>query len=137
MRRVLLLVFFSIACRSQPDPGAATPVPLPTASAPTKRVCEPTVTCGMWSKCAWLELDHVEPTHEVYRLAGGTPSAHYSRVHQCWPEDAGRNGCSLYCDLKGACVDGLASDEPCTGAATPRPSPYVCEVRGAECVTEP
>ena len=156
MLRALRVVFVSsalAACHSQPDSAVTAPAPLPSAPAsaatavvdasasrtPPKRLCEPTIACGRWSRCRWLELDHVEPDgREVYRVAGsdaGGYGSHYSRAHECWPLDAGPKGCSLYCDAKGACVDGLMADGICTVSGPPVPSPWVCEIRGEECVT--
>ena len=142
--------FLLAACRSQSAETQA-PQPLPQATVqatttttttvpppPPPRICEPTVTCGMWSRCEWLELDHAESGYDVFRVAGsdaGGYGSHFWRVHHCWPEDAGPKGCALYCDAKGACVDGFTADAVCTASAAPRPSPWVCEVRGADCVS--
>src|SRR5438874_9103138 len=99
MRRALLFVL--VACRSQPaETHAPQPLPQATATATATasaapspvRICEPTIACGMWSRCQWLELDHAEPTYDVFRIAGsdaGGYGSHYWRVHQCWPDDAG------------------------------------------------
>lgn len=148
MHRALLTVFL-FACRSHPADTHA-PRPLPetqvtatataTATAPTAppRVCEPTVTCGAWSRCQWLEFDHAEPRYDVFHIAGadgGGYGSHYWRSHQCWPDDAGPKLCSIYCDAKGDCADGFTADAVCTVSHPPRPSPYVCEVHGADCVT--
>lgn len=147
MRRAILVLTL-VACRSQPAETQVQPQSLPqatatatTASASPKapaRVCEPTVSCGMWSKCTWLEFDHADAGYDVFRIAGsdaGGYGSHYWRMHHCWPEDAGPKSCSLYCDATGACVDGFTADGVCTVSGPPRPSPYVCEVHGTDCVT--
>jgi len=148
MRRSLYVLVL-VACRSQPAETRAQPLPQPivtatataTATARTPaRVCEPTVTCGMWSKCQWLEFENADAGYDVFRIAGsdaGGWGSHYWRVHQCWPEDAGKKSCAIYCDATGACFDGFTPDSPCTASAAPRPAPYLCEVHGAECVTVP
>ena len=119
-----------------------TPSAQPSAapSAP-KRVCEPTIACGRWSRCEWLELDHVEAGgRAVYRVEGsdaGGWGSHFWRMHDCYPEDAGPSGCSLYCATKGSCVDAFQPDGVCTVSGPPTPSPWVCEVHGEECATRP
>ncbi|HEY1955983.1 MAG TPA: hypothetical protein VGH28_10220 [Polyangiaceae bacterium] len=149
--RVLLVVFAALAACSRPDTTATTPRPLPlplpsatataaaSVPAPVKRVCEPTIACGRWSRCTWLDLDHVEPTGiEVYRVEGsdaGGYGSRFWRIHDCWPGDAGPRGCSRYCDATGACADGLRSDGICTVSGPPTPSPWVCEIRGDACTT--
>lgn len=148
MRRALYGLVL-VACHSQPaetqaqaqalpqQPSVVATTASPTAKAPA-RVCEPTVTCGMWSKCQWLEFDNADAGYDVFRIAGsdaGGWGSHYWRTHQCWPADAGPKGCAIYCDAAGACFDGFTPDSPCTASAAPRPSPWVCEVRGGECVT--
>ena len=143
MRRwALVAVLVAASCRSRPESATADPravAAAPSATPGKPRICEPTVTCGVWSPCAWLELDHVEPAgYEVFHVAGsdaGGFGSHFWRMHQCWPADAGRDGCALYCDASGTCLDAMTSDGACTATAPPRPSPYVCEVRGAECTT--
>ena len=151
MRRALVLLSFALACRSRPDATTVETLPTATVAAPNTgtlvpsarpsgvtRVCEPTIACGMWSACEWLELDHVEDAgYEVFRVAGsdaGGYGSHFWRWHHCWPADAGLDHCAMYC-VGGSCVDGMEADGVCTASAPPRPSPYVCEVRGADCVT--
>lgn len=158
MRRALLVLCLA-ACRSsqsvetqpqpQPLPQQATATATVAVTAPPTSsvrpvpadVCEPTIACGHWSKCRWLEFDHAEPAYDVYRVVGsdaGGYGSHYWRMHQCWPEDAGPKGCARYCDAGGgACVDGLTADGVCTVSGPPTPSPYACEVHGRECVTLP
>jgi hypothetical protein len=148
MRRFVLSVIV-VACHSQPA-ETQQPQPLPqataaataTATTPTKptRICEPTISCGFWSKCQWLEFDHADAGYDVFRIAGsdaGGYGSEYWRMHQCWPQDAGPKGCAIYCDAAGTCVDGFGANSVCTASGPPRPSPYVCEVRGTECVTLP
>jgi len=153
MRRSLFAIA-SIACHSQSVETQAQPQPLPqatattatatataTAKAPTPtRICEPTISCGFWSKCQWLEFDHADAGYDVFRVAGsdaGGWGSQYWRIHDCYPQDAGPKGCSLYCDSSGACTDGFMANGVCTVSGPPRPSPYTCEVHGTECVTKP
>ena len=138
MRRAAFL--FVVSCHSQPNTETRAqpqPLPAPQGTAPL-RVCEPTISCGAWSPCRWLELDGADAGHEVFRVVGsdaGGYGSRYWRSHQCWPTDGGKNQCALYCDATGACVDGFTADGVCTVSHPPTPSPYVCEVRGADCVT--
>jgi len=155
MRRVLL---FLVACHSQPVETQTQPQPqaLPQATASTTPavsipapptatirpipgpICEPTVTCGRWSRCRWLEFDHAERDYDVFRAVGsdaGGYGSHYWRVHQCWQEAVGPTSCARYCDAAGRCDDGLTADAICTVSSPPKPSPYVCEVHGKDCVT--
>ena len=115
-----------------PPTSTIRPVPPPT--------CEPTISCGRWSKCRWLEFDHAERDYDVFHVVGsdaGGYGSHYWRVHQCFQEAVGPNQCARYCDAAGKCVDGLTADGACTASGPPTPSPYVCEIRGTECVTKP
>jgi hypothetical protein len=96
--------------------------------------------CGIWAKCRWLEFDHADAGYDVFHVAGsdaGGYGSEFWRMHQCWPQDAGPSGCAIYCDASGACVDGFGANSVCTVSGPPRPSPYVCEVHGTECVTKP
>jgi hypothetical protein len=136
MRQLLVLVLV-VGCRSQVD---LAPAPSSNVVAsPPKRIFEPTIACGIWSPCVWLELDHLEQTYEVYRIAGsdaGRPGSHFWRAHDCYPFDAGPEHCSRYCNASGACVDGLVSDDICTHSRPPSPAPFACEVRDGACVAQ-
>ncbi len=144
MRRIVFV--FVMACRSQsaetqapqilPQTQATAAVSV-APSAPA-RVCEPTVSCGAWSPCKWLVFDHADAGYDVFRAEGvdaGRYGSHYWRMHQCWPVDAGPKSCALYCDAAGACVDAFTGDSVCTVTHAPQPSPFVCEIHGADCVT--
>jgi hypothetical protein len=148
-----LFFLFIVACRSsgtgdtqapQPlpqtiDAAIATATPVASVTATPAHICEPTVTCGGWSRCKWLEFDNADAGYDVFRVEGadGGPryGSHFWRAKQCWPEDAGLKNCAIYCDATGACVDAMTSDSVCTVTHPPRPSPYLCEVHGADCVT--
>jgi hypothetical protein len=153
--RHLFFTIFVVACRSSGTGDTQAPQPLPqatdasiavataTATASAKpvptHVCEPTVTCGGWSRCRWLEFDNADAGYDVFHVEGadGGPryGSHFWRMKQCWPEDAGLKNCAIYCDATGACVDAFTADAVCTVTHAPRPSPYLCEVHGTDCVT--
>lgn len=143
--RVTFAVATVLSCsRPQPaEPIAGDPStkPLPVAPPPSppekpfaERACEPIVRCGLWSHCVWLErLDG-----DRYRALGGPEKGSvFVRRGECWPADAGTNGCAVYCsgaDGGPPCVDGLhPEDEICTGAAVPKPSSRRCQFGAGVC----
>ena len=119
---------------SVPAPAPTpTPTPTPTPVAPVSgpKTCEPTVRCGVWSGCKWLE----QIGTDRYREVSGKEI--FVRRHECWPADGGLASCAVYCrggDGGPPCVDGLhPEEETCTGAAIPHPDSRRCSLMDGVC----
>jgi hypothetical protein len=140
-----LLVLATLACTrpqpidsATPDPStkplpAPTPTPSPTPAKPSEpvlgHICEPTVRCGVWSGCVWLE----KLAGDRYRASGGSEKGVvFVRRHECW-----KGSCAVFCtgaDGGAPCVDGLhPEDETCTGAAVPAPNSKRCSLGDGIC----
>jgi len=142
MRFVLPLLIALAGCRGStptaiPDPTPnVPPSPSPSPTPLPEVVCEPYVTCGMWSACTFFE--HLD-TNRWRATSGPMKGTTFLRSHQCWPADAGPAKCALYCSgpgpTDGTCVDGLMSEmQICTESAPPHPSEVRCEIREGQCV---
>ena len=108
---------------TKPLPSSPPPAPSPPPVVVAERVCEPTIRCGFWTGCVYLE----RVDKDRFRALGGSEKGQiFVRRHHCSPPDAGPSGCALYCsglDAGPPCVDGLSPEhEVCDESAPPRPA---------------